>query len=112
LGFVLAFLIGFFSAFVFHGSEVGSIVILGFSLLIGYVTTVIGGAFYRKSFLSLAQATGNDIFKWAGNLLFWGSLTVIVIVGGLLMWIGWVLLTVAFFTTDKGEEVNPNQEKP
>ncbi|TCK03323.1 putative membrane protein [Phorcysia thermohydrogeniphila] len=115
-GFLVSFL-GFLVAGIFAGFAVGahrggesSVLSVGFlvvAFLLFYVSTVVSVAFYRRALYSLADFTGNDLFMWAGRLFFWGGITTIIVIGSLVMWVGWVLLTVAFFTAEekgKGEE--------
>jgi len=112
-GFLVS-LLGFLVAGIFIGLAVGahkggensllsgSFLVTAF--LVFYVSTVASVVFYRKSFYSLADFTGSDLFRWAGRLFFWGGVTTIIVIGSLVMWVGWVLLTVAFFTLEDREK--------
>ena len=52
----------------------------------------------RKSFNSLAQKSGEHMFETAGTLLFVGAILTIVLVGFLLIFIAWIMATIAFFS--------------
>jgi len=60
---------------------------------------VAGFFLYRRSFNKVADVTGNNLFSWAGNLFFWGSIATLVLMGIVVVWLGWILLAVAFFNT-------------
>jgi len=66
--------------------------------LVGYVLLVVGAHYLRKSLLPVGDVTGNELFRLAGNLIFWGAVATIVLVGALIVVAGWVVLGVAFFT--------------
>ena len=58
--------------------------------------------FYRFSFLALGNSTGINHFKTGSLLVLIGFPTIIILVGGLLILIGWIFTIVGFFTlTDK-----------
>ena len=54
--------------------------------------------YLRKSFDALANKTGNGMFKTAGLLLLIGAILTIVLIGLILIFVAWILLTVAFFS--------------
>ena len=68
------------------------------TMLLFYILLVAASYFYKRSFTSVAEVTGNNLFAWAGRLLFWGSIATVIVVGVSVIWVGWILLTVAFFT--------------
>ena len=70
----------------------GAIVI---GLIIFYAVLIISMYFFRKSMNQLSSKTGISLFGTAGLLMLIGS--VIPILGLLIIWIGAILATVAFF---------------
>lgn len=68
------------------------------AIVLLYAATVIGAYLYRKSFTSIGKLANNEYFNWAANLIFWGSVASIILIGGIAVWIGWILLSIAFFT--------------
>ncbi len=85
-----------------HGLVGGAVAGIGF--LIIYVASIFGYNFVKEVFGEIALLTGNNLFEWAGKLFFWGALLLIVLVGGVLIWIGWVVATAAFFSTQSEVE--------
>jgi uncharacterized membrane protein len=83
----------------------GAIVGISVALLVFYITAVISGLLFKKAFDSISKITNNDLFGWAGNLIFWGSIAMIILLGGILIWIGWILAAIAFFTTETKKDI-------
>ncbi|HYA77666.1 MAG TPA: DUF996 domain-containing protein [Verrucomicrobiae bacterium] len=89
--------------FVFGGF---SVLTLGLSLLglfglavVVFVFYLIAAMYFRRAFNALAQKSGEHLFETAGLLLFIGAvLTIVFFIGLLLILIGWILATVAFFS--------------
>ncbi len=85
LGFVFGFIIGFIVAYPFN---------------------VIGSYFYKRAYDILALATAQNLFKTAGLLIFIGAITTILFgLGLLLIFVGYIVLAVAFFTAPNEVEV-------
>jgi uncharacterized membrane protein len=74
---IIAFLIGIIVAFVFY---------------------VLATMHLRKTFKALAQKSGEGSFATAGNLLWWGAILTIILVGLVLILIAWIFATIGFFT--------------
>jgi uncharacterized membrane protein len=66
-------------------------------VIIGYLSTVGGAYFIKKVFDELCQLLSDDLFSLAGKLIFWGAVLTLLIIGAVVMWVGWILATVAFF---------------
>ena len=82
-----------------------SYLITGIGGVIIYAASVYGNYYIKKAYEEIALITGNTLFAWAGKLLFWGALLVIILVGSIVMWVGWILSAVAFFTTEEKKTV-------
>jgi uncharacterized membrane protein len=67
------------------------------SLVILFIFVIVAAIFYRKSLTTLAEKTGVGLFGTAGLLLLIGAVLTIIAIGFLLIWVAYVLLTVAFF---------------
>ena len=74
--------------------------------IILYVSAVWGNYYVKRSFELIAMITGNTLFAWAGKLLFWGAVLIIILIGGVISWVGWILAAVAFFTTEEKSVVS------
>ena len=64
-------------------------------LIIFYVVVIISMIFFRKSMNQLSSKSGIGLFGTAGLLMLIGA--VIPVIGLLIIWIGAILVTVAFF---------------
>jgi uncharacterized membrane protein len=74
---LIAFLAGIAAAFVFY---------------------VLAALHLRRTFNTLAEKSGDASFTTAGNLLWWGSIFTIILVGLILIFIAWIFATIGFFT--------------
>ena len=72
-----------------------SAVVVG--LIVLFVVSIISMYFFRKSMTQLSTKSGVGLFGTAGLLMLIGAVLSIVLVGFLLIWIGLILATVAFF---------------
>lgn len=78
--------------------------IVGF--IVAYPFNVIGSYFHKQAYDILALATAQNLFKTAGLLIFIGAITTILFgLGLLLMFVGYIVLAVAFFTAPNEVEV-------
>jgi len=68
--------------------------------LVVYASGIVGTYFMKEVFREVALSTGNGLFDWGGKFLFWGALLTVILIGALITWVGWILITVAFFTTE------------
>ena len=69
-------------------------------LIIFYVVLIISMYFFRKSMNQLSEKSGVGLFSTAGLLMLIGA--VIPGIGLLIIWVGAILATVAFFQMKKG----------
>jgi uncharacterized membrane protein len=96
--FVLLFFgIGFSSLF-YLGA--GLLALGGFiaALAVVFVFYLLAAIYFRRTLTSLAQKTGENMFNTAGTLFFVGAILTIILVGLILVFIAWILATVAFFS--------------
>lgn len=100
---LLIFVVG--SAFMaaFHDSAVGTsaftsgVIAGGF---IAWVLWMVGAWFWYQASIPLSESTGVSLYKTGGLLIFIGAITLIVFgLGAIVMLIGEIMQTVAFFTT-------------
>ena len=63
---------------------------------VGLVFGILTAIFYMLAFNKLADASGNGTFRTAGILYLIGAVLTIAVIGGLLVWIAWILAAVAF----------------
>ena len=101
----------FAANFVFTvGFAVGLTVFLG-GLIVAFVFYVLAASHLRRTFMILAQKSGEASFTAAGNLLWWGAILTIILVGLLLILIAWIFATIGFFTmkSQQQQPYNPQQ---
>ncbi len=68
------------------------------ALIVAFIFYVLMAVYLRKAFDALSDKTGNGMFKTAGLLLLIGAILTIVLIGLILIFVAWILLTVAFFS--------------
>ena len=74
---------------------IGGVVI---ALVVGWILLVIGAMYLRKSYNSIANHTHVSLFKTTGTLYFIGAITLIVVVGAFILFIGKILEIASFFS--------------
>lgn len=84
------------AAFMDSLADVLVICILGF--VVYYVLNIIAALYLKKSFESITQHTKVDMFKTTGFVYFLGAILIIIVVGFVIIWIGSILMIVAFFS--------------
>ncbi|WP_457677800.1 DUF996 domain-containing protein [Thermovibrio sp.] len=102
-GFIVGALVGagsFFALAEGHGS-LGAYIFAFIAFVIIYASGVVGSYYIKEVFQRIALLTVNNLFDWAGKLIFVGAILTIVLVGALISWAGWIILTVAFFTIEE-----------
>jgi len=99
-------LVGLLIGYAAYGSGNGLLTYLlaSVAFLVAYGSSIAGTYLLKEVFSEVALVTGNGLFDWGGKLLFWGALLTVILVGVLITWVGWILLAVAFFTTEDNLE--------
>jgi uncharacterized membrane protein len=84
-----------------------------FFVLLLYAITILSTYFYRESLKSITAKTTIKTFALAGDFLFYGTIGMIVILGIFAMFVGWILLAVAFFNLPDTIEIDtPTDQNP
>ncbi len=97
LAIVAIIVIAGISLFTFHPPAMATGIII--AVLVGYVLFVLGGWRFKKGIDILTSYNENFFFHWAGILVLAGSILVAFFgIGILVIWVGYVLLAIAFFT--------------
>lgn len=74
---------------------------------------IINGILYRRAFSALAEKSGEDNFKQAGEYMFFGGVLTIIFVGIIGFFIGWILAFKGFSSMKpKSSQINSIQENP
>ena len=83
-------------------------------LLIAFIFFLLATTHLRKTFNTLAQKSGEASFTTAANLLWWGAILTIIVVGLLLIFVAWIFATIGFFTmkSQQYQQYAPNGSIP
>ncbi|MCD6427038.1 MAG: DUF996 domain-containing protein [Caldisericaceae bacterium] len=96
------------SAYEGGGEPNYAIIILVALLFIGIL--IVSAYFIKKSFIEVSKETKVDSFKTAGNLIFWGAVTMVVVVGFVIYFIGYIMQIISFFSLP--DELLPEEPDP
>ncbi len=91
---------GLFSTFTLGAFGIGlgliSLILLAVIVFVFYVLAAMN---LRKAFNTIAQKSGEHMFETAGTVLFVGAiLTIFFFIGLLLIFVAWIIATIAFFS--------------
>jgi uncharacterized membrane protein len=78
-----------------------------FIILLFYAVLIASAYFYRESFKLAAGSTKVKQFSTAGDLIFYGSILIILVVGAFLIFAGWIFLAAAFLSLPDEIESQP-----
>jgi uncharacterized membrane protein len=87
------------------GFGVGLAAFLG-GIVIAFVFYVLAASHLKRTFNTLAEKTGESSLITAGTLLWVGAILTIIVVGLLLILIGWIYATIGLFS------MRPRQQQP
>ena len=62
------------------------------------VSQIIIGILFKQIFTTISKITGETLFKTAANTFFWGGILSFILIGGVLFFIGWIIVAIAFFS--------------
>ncbi len=94
---------GTLSVFTFSAASViGGIIGLILIMIVGFIFFLFMAINFRKALYALADRSGEHLFHTAGTLLFIGAVLTIILVGYVLVFIAWILATIAFFSLKSG----------
>ena len=68
------------------------------AFVVGWILLVVGAVYLRRSYNSIADYTHVSLFKTTGTLYFIGAITLIVVVGAFILFIGKILEVASFFS--------------
>ena len=99
---------GLFAAGAFLGLAAGIIA----ALVVAFIFYILMALYFRRTFDSLADKSGQGMFRTAGLLLLIGAVLTIVIVGLILIFVAWLLVTIAFFSMTPATKSQPPPPPP
>ena len=62
------------------------------------VLQIVIGILFKQIFTAISEITGETLFKTAANTFFWGGILSFILIGGILFFIGWLIVAIAFFS--------------
>jgi len=83
------------------GSGIGAIfglVAFLLVLVIAFIFFLLMAMKFRRCFNAVADRSGEQLFRTAGSLLFIGAILTIILVGVVLIFVAWIIATIAFFS--------------
>ncbi len=80
------------------------------ALVVVFIFYILMAVYFRRVFDSLANKSGQGMFRTAGLLLFIGAILTIIIIGLVLIFVAWILATIAFFSMTPA--TTPQQSSP
>jgi uncharacterized membrane protein len=92
------------------GFGIGVAAFLG-GLIVAFIFYILAATNLKRTFDTLAQKSGETSFTTAGNLLLWGSILTIILVGLLLILIAWIYATIGFFAMKPQPQPPYNQQQ-
>ena len=79
----------------YFGGIIGAAIL---ALIVGWILAIIGAIFLRRSYNSIAKHTNVGLFRTTGTLYFIGAITLIVLIGFLILFIGRIIEIIAYFS--------------
>ncbi len=90
---------GVFNIFALGSFGIGfGIVALLLVIVMVFIFYLLAALSLRQAFNTLAQRSGEHMFETAGMLLFIGAILTIILVGFVLIFLAWIIATIAFFS--------------
>ncbi|HVP41613.1 MAG TPA: DUF996 domain-containing protein [Candidatus Krumholzibacteriaceae bacterium] len=84
------------------------------ALVVTFIFYILMALYFRKAFDSLTDKSGQEMFRTAGLLLLIGAILTIIIIGLILIFVAWIMATIAFFsmTPTKTPQQPPSPQPP
>ncbi|HSV49276.1 MAG TPA: DUF996 domain-containing protein, partial [Candidatus Acidoferrales bacterium] len=79
-------------------AAIGAIALTIVILVVAFVFYLLMAMNLRRAFNTLAERSGENMFRTAGTLLWIGAILTIIAVGLILVWFAWLILAIAFFS--------------
>ena len=103
------FLVGSAVLALMHSTGAGLAAFTGGAIISGlivWILWIVGAWFWYQASIPLTEGTGIGLYKTGGLLIFIGAVTAIIGIGIIVMLIGEIMQTVAFFTTNEKVPAN------
>jgi uncharacterized membrane protein len=67
-------------------------------LVVAFIFNLLAASHLRRTFNTLARKSGEPSFTTASDMLRWGAILTIALVGMILIFVAWIFATIGFFT--------------
>jgi len=57
--------------------------------------------FLKKALIGMYEVTNEKLFLTSANTIYWGGLLLFLVIGSIILFIGWIILAIAFFSLRK-----------
>jgi len=68
------------------------------ALIVAFIFYLLGAIYFKRSFDSISEKSGEKMFGTAGLLMLLGAVLTIIVIGLILLLIAWILAAVGFFS--------------
>ncbi|WP_299238660.1 DUF996 domain-containing protein [Sulfurihydrogenibium sp.] len=76
--------------------------------LLAYGLAIFAVINLKNVLIELSITLNQNLFDMSGKFIFWGTILLIILIGSVAVFIGYILLTIAFFTAPKEIELANN----
>ena len=90
------------------GSIIGGCAV---ALIVGWILTILGAIYLRRSYNKIAEHTKVDLFKTAGLVYFIGAITIIILIGIPILFIARIIEIIAYFSLPDELPTGDKKEK-
>ncbi len=92
---------------IYEGAILGVII----AILLWWILSIVSAHFYSQSYKLVGSYFNINTFNLAGNFVFWGAVTSIIVIGVILMFISNIILAVGLFSLPDNWEGSNNTNK-
>jgi uncharacterized membrane protein len=92
----------------FGGLAIGVLLLSLVLAIVGFVCMLLMAIHFKRSLNALADHSGVQLFRTAGTLLFIGAILTIIFIGIFLVFLGYIILAVAFFSLKPKPNTSPS----
>jgi len=95
--------LGDFESIFFSGKMINLYILIAILWVIGWIISIVSTKMWKKANTIIAEKTSESLISTAGNIIYTGGWLTIVLVGYILIYIGFIVKTIAFFSVKEVE---------
>jgi len=103
----------------FSGLVLLTILGAGICFIIGFIFALLAVKYIKNCLHALAERSGQNLFRTAGTLIWFGAILTIIGIGAILIWVGFIIAAIGFFTLKDNQQPTygytpppPNTQQP